>query len=114
MYIADMNIKSREKIYKKGDVLGNEFSKGDILRFIKIGAVFSRGEESLSDKGVDDYKLEEIVFLDESGLRKMKSKAELCEYGKQIGFEISLELTKEEMINSLLNYIEEAKETGGD
>ena len=112
MYIAAMNIKSCKKTYKKGDVLGNEFSKEDISRFIKMGAVFSRGEERLTAEEFDDYEPEEIVFFDESDLRKIKSKAELREYGKRIGFEASMELTREEIINSLLNYIEEARETG--
>jgi len=105
-----MNIKSRKKTYKKGDVLGNEFSKRDILRFIKIGAVFSRGE--ITD--FDIHKPEQAVFLDENGLRKMRSKAELAEYGGKIGVDVSEESTREEMINSLLNYIEEARETDGD
>ncbi len=109
MYIADVNIKSRKKTYKKGDILGNEFSEKDILRFIEMGAVFSRGEFT----GFDIYEPEQAVFLGESDLRKMKSKGELAEYGKKIGFEISGELTREEMINSLLNYIEETQEADG-
>lgn len=107
MYVANMNIKSEKAMYKKGDVLGKEFSKKDISRFLKMGVVFSRGE--FLEPDFDDEN-EEVVFLDESGLRKMKSKAELAEYGRKIGFEVSEELTKEEMINSLLNYIEEEKE----
>lgn len=109
MYIADMNVRSHKKLYKKGDVLGNEFSEKDILRFVEMGAVFSRGEIP----AFDIYEPEELVFLDESDLRKMKSKGELAEYGRSIGIDVSEEMTKEEMINSLINYIEEEKDNGG-
>ena len=40
----------------------------------------------------------------------MRSKSELVEYGESIGVDISENLTKEEMINLLLNYIEEEED----
>lgn len=105
MYIAVMNIKSSRKTYKKGDVLGKEFSDDDIKRFLKAGAVFSRGESYFDE--IEEFQ--EPVFLEEESLRKMKTKADLVDYGKSIGVDISNEITKEEMINALLNYIEEAE-----
>lgn len=109
MYVAVMNIKSHKKLYKKGDILGNEFSENDIWRFLDMGAIFSRGEIPVF--GIEDgYEPEESVFLDESALRKIKSKAELTEYGKSIGLDVPEEFTKEEMINALLNYIEEKRD----
>jgi len=107
MYVAVMNIRSHKKLYKKGDILGNEFSENDISRFINMGAVFSRGETPFFYESDEDDK---VIFLDESDLRKMKSKSELAEYGKSIGFDVSENMTKEEMINSLLNYIEEEED----
>ena len=108
MYIANINIKSEKATYKKGDMLGNEFSEKDIKRFLKMNAIFSRGEDFSTDI-LNGCELDEIVFLDESDLRK-KNKSELIQYGKSIGFDVSEDLMKEEMINSLLNYIEEEKD----
>lgn len=104
MYIANINIRSGKKLYKKGDILGKEFPEKDILRLTEMGAVFSRGETP----SFDAYD-NEAVFLGEGELRK-KTKGELTEYGKSIGFDVSEELTKEEMISSLLNYIEETED----
>ncbi len=109
MYVAVMNIKSHKRRYKKGDILGSEFSEDDIWRFLDMGAIFSRGEIPVF--GIEEgYEPEENVLLDESDLRKMKSKRELAEYGKSIGVDVSEEFTKEEMISALLNYIEEERD----
>ncbi len=114
MYVAAMNIRSHKKLYKKGDILGNEFTENDILRFVDMGAVFLRGEASFSEANAFKENIfkesEEVVFLDEDALRKMRSKSELVEYGESIGVDISENLTKEEMINLLLNYIEEEED----
>ena len=107
MYVAAMNIRSHKKLYKKGDILGNEFTENDILRFVDMGAVFLRGEASFSEANA--FK-ENIFKESEEVVRKMRSKSELVEYGESIGVDISENLTKEEMINLLLNYIEEEED----
>ena len=75
-------------------------------------------EERLVNRGVAEYcddiegeKLEE-VFKTEDEIRSMK-KSELIEYAKEIGVDgFDEESTKEIMVDSILNFIEENSEGG--
>lgn len=105
MYTAKINIMSSVKTYKKGEVLGKEFSKTSLDRLLIMGAVFKDGEDILQIEEFDNG--ETLKFLSEEELRKFKNKTEIVEYARKIGLELDIESTKEKLINDVLNYIEE-------
>lgn len=101
-------------IYEKGDIIEEIFDKTERQRLINLGAIEeidTIADSSKNYEGENDYG--KIVFLSEDEIKRFKSKSEIAEYAETIGYNLKPdEMTREEMINCLINYIEEVTENG--
>lgn len=121
MYRAEVDIKKADgTVIKKGQIFDGELKKNTIEEFkqrkfiIEIKPDVASSSVYNKENFETDNTGEMTVFLSEEELRKFKSKKEIAEYAETIGCEISSDMRMEEMINEILNYIEEAGETGFD
>lgn len=108
--IALTKIRSHVRSYKRGDVLGEEFTQDDIKRLVRLKAV--EGTDYNFDAETAFFGVETTAFLTETELHKISSKVKLIEYAQSIGLEeLSTEMKREEITDSILNYIEEMEAT---
>ncbi len=99
-------------IYEKDSIIEEIFDETERQRLINLGAVeeIDTIDKSSKNHENDDKK---IVFLSEDEIKRFKSKSEIAEYAETIGYTLKPdEMTREEMINCLINYIEEVTENG--
>lgn len=114
--IAINRITSHIKTYEPGDQLGSEFSEKDLKRLIRLKAL-----DGAKDFDADDDSDEELFgtgepdsFLTEKELDKIKTKELLIEYAVKIGLNgLDIKSSREELTNSILNYIEEMEDGEG-
>lgn len=112
--IALNRITTHVKTYEPGETLGSEFSEKDIERLIRLKAVDGAGDIEQDDDS--DGELfgsgEPDSFLVEKDLNKLK-KDQLIEYAVKIGLNgLTMELSKEQLVNDIINYIEEMEAAG--
>lgn len=107
-YIAKVIIVTQEKEYKKGDKLPGTFPKADLERLKKQGFVYSDSDvdDNLEEEAFGYNEDEQFNFLSEKELRKL-NKDKLVEYAVTIGLELVVDEPKEQLISTVLNYIEE-------
>ncbi|WMJ88869.1 hypothetical protein [Anaerocolumna sp. MB42-C2] len=104
--IALVIITSQVKTYKPGEKLGSEFNEEDIKRLKRLKAIegaedFDDSEDTFFGDG------EPAEFLTEKELNKL-NKAKIVEYAGSIGLdELKAEMSKEELVDAVLNYTEE-------
>jgi len=102
--IAKAQIVTDKKILKRGDNL-HDLSTNEKRILINQGFAYSDEEfDSIIEDGLD---VNESFILSEAELKKMKKKADIVEYAKNFGLELSEDLSKEELILAVLNFVEE-------
>lgn len=122
---AKVIIVTQKKEYQPGEKLPSSFPEADLKRLKKQGFIYSELETDTEDEDYnedvenntpeddgfgfneEDFEDEEISFLSEDELRKMKKKKDIVDYAATIGLELSPDDTKEELIDAVLNHIEE-------
>jgi hypothetical protein len=108
--IALVNITSHIRTYRPGEKLGSEFSEKDIKRLTKLKAI--DGAADIEDDELDGEffgSREPDAFLTDKELNK-KKKDELIIYATQIGLNgLTMDSSKEQLVNGILNYIEEVE-----
>lgn len=122
MIKAKVSVITENKEYLPGEVIKEQLSKAD-LEFLKKNGFIEITDEAVSlyededseDSGNDDnsgFGIEDddsgdgISYLDKSELKAMK-KEEIIAYAATIGLDLSDDLKKDELIDSVLNFIEE-------
>lgn len=129
---ARVTIVTQKKEYKPGEKLPSTFPSADLARLKKQGFVrtddtadivvddnedHKKNNSSGSDNdgfrfNEDDLNLNDdgATYLSKDELEKMKKKQNIVDYAATIGLTLSADSTKDELIYSVLNYIEEQQQ----
>ena len=123
MVRAKVNIETRNRTYKPGEIISEMLSDADIMFLKKYGFIEEEHDSSdiegasterigFSEDIFGDFKAEG-GYKEEAALKKL-NKEELVEYAKSIGLTIASDMLKNDMVDSVLNYIEEKMEKEDD
>mgnify|MGYP001024781140 CR=1 FL=1 len=111
MIRARVNIQTKNKSYKPGEIIKEFLSEMDREFLKKHHFITIETEEDSLD--IQESEIEEdfsdITYKDESELKKL-NKDEIVEYAAGIGLELDIDILKNDMIDAVLNYIEEKME----
>jgi len=128
MVKARVNIETAKKKYKPGEVIKEKLSDADMAFLKKHNFITTEDESGFSDEVVEDDAEEETGLIpgdgmglnpdddfedesgaeykDEAALQKLK-KEEIVEYAASLGLELDEAALKNDLIDSVLNFIEE-------
>ncbi len=119
MIRAKVNIETGNRTYKPGEIIHEMLSDADLMFLKKYGFIeeehdsfdveeMSKERVGFSEDIFEGFE-EESRYKDVAALKKL-NKEELVEYAKSIGLEIAPDMLKNDMVDSVLNYIEEKME----
>lgn len=128
MVKARVNIETAKKKYKPGEVIKEKLSDADMAFLKKHNFITTEDESGSSDEVVEDDAEDETGLIpgdgmglnpdddfedesgaeykDEAALQKLK-KEEIVEYAASLGLELDEAALKNDLIDSVLNFIEE-------
>lgn len=104
---AKVNIETAKKNYKPGEVIAEPLSDVDMTFLMTHGFIV---EEPEVFPDIGEYS---AGYKDEAALRKM-NKENILKYAKEIGLVLDRNMTRNDMVNSVLNYTEQMMAEGED
>lgn len=111
MIKAKVNVETAKRSYKPGEAINEQLPAADVAFLKKYGFVTEEPDimpDPPNGGSADgDGNRGGMEYMEETALKKL-NKDELIEYARSIGLTITADMLKNDMVDTILNYIGES------